>query len=188
MQFGGDFEIFPRNDLVSGVKNGHPAAVATEHLPEFQADVTASENEEVFGKSGELQDGFAREIRDTIEAGDRRNTRAATGVDEDLFALKQVIRNPELMRANKSCVPPMEAKVGTLIDLFLLSTSEVQDDLVFLGNDFGEIGGDVRGRDPPTRGVPRVVGDLRAMHHDLGGRAAHVDAGAAQIFFLDECH
>ena len=92
------------------------------------------------------------------------------------------------MRSDKTRVVPIEAKVGAFIDLFLLAAAETEDDFVFLGNDFCKINADVRSVDAPARGVPRIVSDLRAVDHRLGGRASNIDAGAAQIFLLDERH
>src|SRR5205814_8384185 len=83
LQLGGNFGIFARNNLFAGVKNGDAAAVAAKHLSKFQADVATAENEEMLGESHELHSGLVGEIRDSIEARDRRSGRAAASVDED---------------------------------------------------------------------------------------------------------
>ena len=45
LQFGGDFVILARNDLRAVLNHGDLRAEAAEHLPEFQADVAAAEND-----------------------------------------------------------------------------------------------------------------------------------------------
>src|SRR2546429_6690170 len=168
LQPTGNFGIFARNNLFAGVQNGDAAAVAAKHLPKFQADVAGSENQEVFGEGRELHDGFVGEIRDGIQAGDRRNSRMAAGVDENLFAFEQIIANLELMRANKTSVAAMKTKVSAFVDLFLLAAAKTEYHFVLLGNDLGELYADVGGVDTPACGVSRVVGNLRAMNHRFG--------------------
>src|SRR5207249_9844099 len=90
------------------------------------------------------------------------------------------------MRANKSGVATMEAKVGAVVDLFLLATAKTEDHFVFLRDNFGQIDADTRRVDTPKRGVSRIVSDLRAVDHCFGGRTAGVDARAAQMLLLDE--
>src|SRR5260370_29883581 len=90
------------------------------------------------------------------------------------------------MRADKTGVAAIQTQVGALIDLLLLSGAKAKNDFVFLGNDLGEINAHVHRVDTPARGISRVMSNLRAMDHRLGRRASDVDAGAAQILFLDE--
>src|SRR5256885_16121960 len=188
LQLGGNLGIFARNNLFAGMQNGNAAAVAAKHLSKFQADIAGAENEEMFGENRELHDGLIGEIRDGIQAGDRGNVRAATGVDENLFAFEQVIAYLELMGANKTGVAAMETKVGAFVDLLLLAAAKTENHFLLLGNDFCEIDADVRCVDTPARGVSRVVRNLREMYHRLGRGAADVDARAAEIFFLNERH
>src|SRR6266852_9723274 len=92
------------------------------------------------------------------------------------------------MRADKTGVAAIETQVGALIDLLLLSGAKAKNDFVFLGNDLGEINAYVRCVDTPARSISRVMSNLRAMDHRFSGGASDVDACAAQILFLDECH
>jgi hypothetical protein len=86
LQLRGNFGIFAGDKLFASVKDGDAAAEAAKHLPKFEANVTTSENEEVFGESGELHNGLVGEIGGGIEAGDGRYAWAAAGVDEDFLA------------------------------------------------------------------------------------------------------
>jgi len=100
----------------------------------------------MLGESHELHSGLVGEIRDSIEARDRRSGRAAASVDEDFFAFGQIISDLELMRGNKTSMAVIEAKVGALVDLFLPTAAKAENDFVFLRNKmFGFFGiGDSR--------------------------------------------
>src|SRR6266850_78960 len=188
LELGGDFGIFTLNNLRALMQDGDAAAEPAKHLSKFEADVTASENQEMLGNGGEPHDGFVGEIGNGFEAENHRDTRAATGVDENPFAFEGILADLELMRRNETRVAAMKAKFGALVYLFLLAATKTQDDFVFLGDDFGQIDADVGGVDAPARGVPCVVSDLRAMNHRFGRRATDVDAGAPKIFFFDQRH
>src|SRR5206468_6437047 len=108
------------------------------------------------------------EIGNALEAENQRDTRTATGVDENPVTFEGILADHELMRGDKTRVAAMKAKFGALVYLFLLAATETQDHFVFLSDDFGKIGADVRRVNTPTRGVPRVVSDLRAMNHRFG--------------------
>jgi hypothetical protein len=186
LELGSNFGIFAGNDLRASVENGDAAPEAAKHLSEFKADVAAAENEQVIGNGSELHDGLVGEIRDIFEAGNRWNVWVAAGVDEDFFTFEEIIANLELMRGQKTCGCTIEAEAGALIHLLLLAGAKAENDFVFLGDDFGEIDGYVRGIDAPTLGVARVISNLRAVDHCFGRCAADIDTSAAEIFFFDE--
>src|SRR5882762_1432658 len=119
------------------------ATVAAKHLSEFEADVATAEDQEMFGNSSEPHDGFVGDIGNGFEAENQWDTRAATGVDENLFTFERIFADLELVRGDKTRVAAMKAKFGALVYLFLLSGAEAPDDFVFLGDNFGEINGDV---------------------------------------------
>ena len=76
--------------------------------------------------------------------------------------------------------------MGRVATCFSLPSRKPSTTLSFLGDDFGKVYGDILRMDAPARGVARVMSDQRAVHHGFGGRAAGVDAGAAEETFLDE--
>src|SRR6266850_7923982 len=49
LELGGNLGIFARNNLRASMQDGDTAAVAAKHLSKFEADVTASEDQEMFG-------------------------------------------------------------------------------------------------------------------------------------------
>src|SRR5437870_6855451 len=143
LEFGGNFGIFTPNNLRTHMQDGDAAAEAAKHLSKFEPDVTATEDQEVFGNGSEPHDGFVGEIGNGFEADNQRDTRAGTGVDENLFAFKGILADLELMCRDKTRVAAIKAKFGALVYLFLLAVTETHDDFVFLGDDFCEIGADV---------------------------------------------
>ena len=125
------------------MKNSDAATKAAKHLSKFHANVATAENEEMLRQSGELHNGFVGEKWRVIETRDRRNTRAAAGIDENFLAFESVITNLELMGANKAGMAAMEPKVRAFVYLFLLAAAKTEHDFIFLGDDFGEINADV---------------------------------------------
>ena len=55
-QFRCDFWILARNNLRPLMNDGDAAAITAEHLPKFEANVTATQNQQIFGNHGELHD------------------------------------------------------------------------------------------------------------------------------------
>src|SRR5438874_12998307 len=76
-----------RNNLRPLMNDGDAAAIAAEHLPKFEANVTATQNQQMFGNRGELHDRLIGEKRRVAQPGNRRNARASARVNENLLAL-----------------------------------------------------------------------------------------------------
>src|SRR6202043_2230430 len=72
--------------LTAGLDDGDAAAEAAEHLPELEAHVTPSENQEVFGDGVEFHDRGAVEKGRILQAFKSRRGGAAAGVDEDAIS------------------------------------------------------------------------------------------------------
>src|SRR5256885_16970675 len=135
----------------------------------------------MFGENRELHDGLIGEIRDGIQAGDRGNVRAATGVDENLFAFEQVIAYLELMGANKTGVAAMETKVGAFVDLLLLAAAKTENHFLLLGNDFCEIDADVRCVDTPARGVSHYARNAARWGVNTSNVSVDLEIGRAHV-------
>src|SRR5262249_9069613 len=92
------------------------------------------------------------------------------------------------MRRNESRVSAVKPQILALINPSLVASAKTQDHLVLLRNNLSQIDDYPSGVDSPPRSASRIMRHLRAMHHGLRRRAAHVDACSPQIFFLDERH
>jgi hypothetical protein len=168
------------------VHDGHGAAEAAKHLAELEANVATAENQEMLRQFAQLHQGLVGQIADRIEAGKIRRIRACAGIDEDALALQDVFIDFNLVRRPKMCAAAIEAQAGMLDDIPLLIAAESQHDSILSVHHKGKVHFNAAGADAPTRSVPRVMRDLRGSDHRFRGRAAGVNAGAAEVRFLDE--
>src|SRR5215471_7516581 len=90
------------------------------------------------------------------------------------------------MRRNESRVSAVKPQILALINPSLVASAKTQDHLVLLRNNLSQIDDYPSGIDSPPRSASRIMRHLRAMHHGLRRRAAHVYAGSSQIPFLDQ--
>ena len=121
-----------------------------------------------------------------VEPRNIRNDWPAAGVDENFFRFQKGFTHLDLARIRESGLPLVETYVGMQPDLSLDSAAEARDDFVFLRDDCRKIHGHIIGAHSPTRGMPRVVRDLRTMNHGLRGRAPCIDTSAAHVALFDQ--
>jgi hypothetical protein len=64
-----DVSILTRQNLFPAVHDGYPAAESAKHLPKFEANVPAAEDEEMFWDLVKLHDRFIGKKFDIFQAG-----------------------------------------------------------------------------------------------------------------------
>src|SRR5580704_3394060 len=74
--------ILAAEQLRSLLQDGHAAAKAPEKLPKFEADITASDDEEMFRNGVELHDARAVEIGDAWQAFESGHRGPAARIDK----------------------------------------------------------------------------------------------------------
>jgi hypothetical protein len=79
----GHIFVFPRHQARPHLENRNLASKAPEHLAEFQADIAAADNDQVFGQKVDGHHGTVGEIRDLVQSGHFRHDGAPAHVDED---------------------------------------------------------------------------------------------------------
>src|SRR6202043_343091 len=124
----GDVRVFPAHDPRPRLDHRHPAAEAAVGLRQFQADIAATEHDQVRGYIVQVQSLDVRERPRFREAGNARYRRMRTDIDEDLVAGQ----------------PPRAAVV--LLDLERLRRNEVsaaQDQFGTARREGREVGGDL---------------------------------------------
>src|SRR3989442_9673305 len=92
------------------------------------------------------------------------------------------------MGTGEARLPAVQTQVRALIDLVLLPGAEALHDLILAGYNRGQIDADILCPNAPPWGVAPVMGHLSGSNHRLRWGAARIDAGAAQVFFLDQGH
>src|ERR1700676_1730560 len=88
---GGHVEVLPPEYAAGGLDNGYAAAEAAEHLPEFQGDVAASENDQMFRHGAQFHDGSTVEKEHVFEAVKCRHGGPRTSIDEDSLAAQHAL-------------------------------------------------------------------------------------------------
>ena len=87
------------------------ASKPTEHLPELQADVTASDDDEMRRKEINPHHRTVGEERDAVESGHGRSCSPSSHIEEDPLGGQSVIANAHLVRRRESCVPAQSGAV-----------------------------------------------------------------------------
>src|SRR3984893_4272274 len=110
LQRGGDVGIFMRENLSAAVDDGNAAAETREHLAKLEADIAATENDEMLGDGFEFHDGNVGEVARRIEARDAGNGGAGANVDEDFLRGQRFAGDFEGVRAGELGVAAVEAQ------------------------------------------------------------------------------
>ena len=180
-----DFRVLARNDLVIQLDHRDLAAQAAEHLAELEPQIVAAERDEMSRHLLEVHDVAVGQIRDLIETGNGQDAGTRAGVDEDFFACERLAVDLDLMRAGEAAMSAIEGEIGRVGDSVLDAGAERVDDLVLARDDLGHVHLDLAGVNAELRRAPDGLGDASAGDHRLGGRAAVIDARAAELALLD---
>ena len=186
LQLSHDVFVFAGQNTFAAVDDGYLAAEAAKHLSEFEADVAAAQDQQMLGNFLQIHDRDVGEERHGIEAGDGRNLWVGAGVDEDFFAFESFVPDLHLMRADESSAAVNQANVRAAVDSFLNGIAKTLHDTIFSGDDLREVDGYFTYMNAPARGLAGVVSDLSGGDQGFRGRAAGVDARAAELGALDE--
>ena len=177
--------VFARDHSRAHLDHRDAAAEATVHLREFEADVAAADNDQMFRQEVDVHHARVGQVRHITEAGHVGDRRAAADVDKHLSGFEQIVvtltacGTRSALAANQSHIgctfePAGHALIRLLHDGVLARLDASHVDANRTVDHHAEIRAaacDVRG--PRTR-------DQR-----LGGNATVVDASAADKLALD---
>jgi hypothetical protein len=181
--------ILARQKVRVAIDDGDAGAEAAEHLPHLAADVAAAEDDEVRRQRVERLVGAVVVPAPAVEAGERRARGAHAGVDDDELAAVTLAGDLDLPLADEARRRAHQHQpLAGRRDASLDSGAPAGDDGVLARHHRREVDAHVGGVDAEARGGAGDMGGARARHHRLGGRAAAVDAGAAEIAALGQEH
>ena len=163
-----------------------PAAKATEHLSELEADVAAAEDDQMFGNCLKLHDGFVREVADAIDPREARRIGTSAGVNKNLIAFDRFGADLYLVRRQEPSDAAVQADFRMIVDSVLLAVAKMLNHGILARDNRGKIDCHAGGVDAPLLRVARVMRHLCRSDHRLRGRAAGVDACAAEMGSLDQ--
>src|SRR5208282_5093828 len=186
LQLGHHVSVLPRQDLATVVNNRDAAAEPAKHLAKLQPDVAATQDEQMLGYFGKFHDAGVGEVFNRLQAWKAGNVRPRSRIDEDALALQQLVSHFDLPGAGESGMPAVKVQALPGIDPALLPGAKAFHNLVLAGHDRRQIDAHIASLDAPARGMARVVSNLGAGHHGLGGSATGVDASATQLRLLHQ--
>ena len=166
--------------------DGDFAAETSEHLPEFETDVAAADDDQVPGNEVELHHRAVGEVLDLLEARQPRHGGAAADVDEDPLR-----REPVCIETHR--VPRLEAGVGAIdraplhgLQPGLDADPRLTRDRVLAGLHTLHVDGCGANVHAEVARAADHVGGIGARHQGLRRDAAGVHAGAAERAALDD--
>ena len=183
----GGVVVFAAQDARLALNDGDFRSEAAEHLREFEADETSADDNEMLGKLFEFEDGLIGEEGDAIDAGEIRNARARADIQEDVAGREDAFAHTDAIGGFERRGAADEGATFHGGDPLFATRTRIGDDGVFAGLDAFEIdtnGG--RGIETVLSAAARRVCGVGAGDHGFGGRAAGVDARAADVFLFDE--
>ena len=119
-----DVSVFSSQDLTAAMNNRHAAAKAAEHLPEFEPDIAATEDDQVFGNFLQFHQRLIREVAGRVDSGDAWRSGPRSRVDENFIALEDFVSHLQLLRREKARHAPVEAQLRMLVDAALLAIAK----------------------------------------------------------------
>src|SRR3984885_437824 len=166
--------------------DGYLSPEASVHLSELKPDIAASHDDEMFGRLVKVEDGCAGKKRDLSNAGHIRNSGPRTDVKKDIFCVKNLVANANLvgrLEARSPCKdraslhaaqPIFNAGARLHYDRVLASQYlfHIDDDRLFA--DYSEVAA-----------ATCDVGCVCTCDHCLSWGASDIHAGSAEQLALD---
>ena len=179
--------VLVREQAVRPVDHRHLGPEPAEHLRELAPDVAAAEHHQVGRDLAELRHGTVVEGVHGLQAGDGGPRGAGADVDHHRRGAMARPPHVDLEGADEARVAAHQADpVSGGGQALLDALAPLPHDRILARDDGGEVD---RHRTRAHTQLARAAGDVRgpgAGHHRLGGRAARVHAGAAQLLALGE--
>jgi hypothetical protein len=157
-------------------------AEAAEHLRELQADVAAADHDEVLGHEVDVHHRDVGEIGHRFDSRHLRHARPPTDVEEDFLRRQLFTVHLHAVLGGKTRVTSVHLSALQPLHPLLHVLAGLADDLVL--SRLHALHVDARGavhQHAVVGRAPRHVRRVGARHHRLGGRAAVVHAGAAEL-------
>jgi hypothetical protein len=199
---GADGDALPEEDLPDRLRDvlvlagdeprrllddGHLRPEAPVHLAELEADVGATDDNQVFGHPIQAEDGGVGEVGHVADAGHVRHYGTTSHIDEDARRLEDLAARAESVRPLEAGVLLDDRAPASAAQMLLDAGPRVGDDLVGPRLDLDHVDRDgTAGDDPVVGSAPGDVGGPGARDERLGRHAPGVDAGSAEEVPLEE--
>ena len=186
-----NIDILAREKLPRRLNDCHSAAETPEQLAKLESNITSAQNQQMLRQRIEFHDRNIVKERYALQAGNVRPRSARARIDENVLrrdgALAAVLRvDDNFAGTAEAGLTEDQFKVGSLFQFRLATVAKVVDDVALAFPNFGHIDTDGPRLHAIISGPPHQVGDAPAGHHRLRRRASLINAGAANMFALDE--
>src|ERR1035437_633108 len=186
-----DVGILAIEQLARGLDNGHAAAEAAKHLPKLQADVTASENEQMLRNGVQLHDGSAVKKRHGLQAVECGHRGTRTCVDKDSLGVEcslaaVFLPDEQRLGPGETGFAEDQIKIPRVYNASLAAIAKAVHDIARALPVAFHVDADVTGLNAIISASPCKISDAGTGDHGLRGSASLVDAGSADMFALDE--
>ena len=182
-----DVAVFAADQAVAVLDDAHPRAEAAEHLRELEPDVAAADDDQVLGQHVELHHRRVGEHRHVGQAGPVGQRGTAAHVDEDAWRREHPIPHGDRARPGEAGVAPDQLEPGGAAQPARQAVDRLGDDAILARLHRLQVDTHRAVDEHAVVGGPaRHVGGAGAGDHRLGGDAAVVDAGTAEMLALDQ--
>ncbi len=182
----GEELVLVGHQVGQGLDDRDLGAEAAPHARELDADDAAAEHDHAVGHVVEVDRlGRGQHPAAELEPGQRLGVRA--GGQHDVAAGVALPVDLDGVGADERAVAVDHGDLAGLHQS-LQALVELADDAVLVGVDAAHVDARQRALDADLLTLAGVVGDLGGVQQRLGGDAAAVQAGTAQLVLLDEGH
>lgn len=182
----GHVPVLPRQQARRALDHRHFGAEAPHHLRELQADVAAPDDDKVLGHAVELHDRAVVQRGHAVDARQRRPQRAPAQVEDDAWRRQPPARHLERGRCHEARLADDHLRMVEPAHPGFDARARLLHDRVLAGLDAGHVDLQAPGGEAELLAAPRQVHGTRAGHQRLGGHAADIDAGAAEVPPFDD--
>jgi hypothetical protein len=172
--------------LVGALDDRDAAAETLKKLSELQANISATQNNQLLGHGGQFHNRCAVEKRNVSQSINRGHSGTAAGINEDAFGREApllAVFEFDLKRfeAGKGSLAIDQIEILRLRDASLVSPAKLLHDIPLALADTLLIDGDTAGVHAVVGGAMSEIGDPPAGDDCLRRRAALVNAGSSDV-------
>ncbi len=173
--------VFSLSQAWPHLDDGYLAAKPAEHLPELQADIAATYDDQVPRKIVDVHDRAVGEVLNLVESRHLRHGGAATDVDEDPIRRENIRAHAYLFGRLETSVAFEDAGVFQFLQRRLQPHPRLSGYGILPRLDAPHIDAHTAvKRHSEVPGASRHVGGIGARHHGFGWDTAGVDTRSAE--------
>ena len=185
---GGSIRIVVRQHARRDVEDRDRRSEAGERLRQLASNRTAADDEEPARQLGQREDGFAREVRQLIEAAYRRRRGPGAGRDNGAIEREPLAVDLNCPIGGETSVTEQHGNTGLLHALNRVVRADFRAPLAHTAHDRFEIGFEVADPNAHAAGAPHLANRTRGAEQRFRRHAAGQQAVSTQKPAFDQRH